>query len=112
MRTWGRVAGVWVEVSTDVNGQNDRVWLTTLIQTLKLNLGESPFWANYGIPAAPSVMSQVQPDYYMTRTQQQYAPYFAALLLSKTASSPDPVYAINVTMLDGTVINASVPVPQ
>ena len=45
MRTWGRVAGVWTEVSTAPNGDNSEVWLTTLAQTLLLYLNESPFFA-------------------------------------------------------------------
>ena len=55
MRTYGRVYAedgsyTWVEVSTDANGFDDMVMLTTLAQVLKLNLGESPFYANFGIP--------------------------------------------------------------
>jgi hypothetical protein len=46
-----------VEVTTDANGYNDAVYLTTLSQVLKLNLGESPFYANYGIPQYQSVLT-------------------------------------------------------
>ena len=118
MRTYGRTyseLGVptWVEVTTDANGYNDAVWITTLIQTLKLNLGESPFFANFGIPAQVSVLTQVQPDFYLAYTQQQFAPYFAALVLSKQAPVPngDPVYTINATTQQGFRLNASVPIP-
>ena len=88
MRTYGRTRNVltgaktWWVVTTDVNGFNDSVWLTTLAQVCKLNLGESPFFQNYGIPAHPSVMTQIYPDFYMVRTQQQFSPYFASLLIS------------------------------
>lgn len=111
MRTWGRinqvngVGGQWVEVKTDANGFNDQVYLTTLIQTLKLNLGESPFYANYGIPAMQSVMQQIQPDYYVTLIQQQFSPQFATLLISKDSSSYGnghaPTYDISVTSKSG-----------
>ena len=94
MRTWGRVtttsnysgaigffeiglsgigstetgtsqSSTWVEVSTDANGYNDAVWLTTLAQVLQLGLNESPFYGNYGIPAQQSAVTQVFPDYYV-----------------------------------------------
>ena len=108
MRTYGRTQDVrsgkktWWVVITDTNGFNDSVWLTTLAQVCKLNLGESPFFANYGIPAHPSVVMQIFPDYYMARIQQQFAGYFASLILSKlndavdNDSRPAPSYLINV----------------
>ena len=44
MRTYGRNSeGKWVLVETDENGFNDSVYLTTLIQNLKLAPQESPF---------------------------------------------------------------------
>lgn len=116
MRTYGRVfdvltgAPTWVEVTTDANGLDDMVWLTTLIQTLKLNLGESPFFANFGIPAHASVMQQVQPDYYIAYTQRQYASRFASLVVAKV-NTPEPTYRISVTTHQGVQLNASVPVP-
>jgi hypothetical protein len=114
MRTYGRVykpdvTYVWTEIQTDASGANDNVWLTTLIQSLLLNLGESPFYANYGIPARPSVMQQIFPDFYVYRTQQQFAPYFAALLVAKEID-PDPTYQINVTLNNGVKVEASVPI--
>ena len=119
MRTYGRVTNqdgsrTWVQVDTDAQGFSDMVWLTTLAQVLQLNLNESPFFANYGIPAQQSVITQVQPDYYMAFTQQQFAPYFAVLLLSKDPQQPPdfaPVYRINVTTHQGVKLNASVPIP-
>lgn len=115
MRTWGRVTNQdgsrsWVQVATDANGSNDMVYITTLAQVLLLNLGESPFYANYGIPAVPSVITQVFPDYYVTYTQQLFAPLFANLIVSKQ-SLPDPTYNINVTTHQGVKLNASIPVP-
>jgi hypothetical protein len=44
MRTYGRDAnGKWVLVVPDENGFNDSIYLTTLIQNLKLAPQESPF---------------------------------------------------------------------
>lgn len=112
MRTWGRPNGskTWVEVTTDANGYDDLVWITTLCQTLKLNLGESPFHADYGIPAHESIVQQVFPDFYVTLTQQQYASHFASLIISRQ-SSTTPTYLVNVTTQQGVKINATVPIP-
>lgn len=118
MRTWGRInqvdglGGTWQEVDTDVNGENGAVYLTDLIQVLKLNLGESPFFANYGIPAQQSVLTQVQPDYYAAMTQKQFAPYFAALTISKASSHGNgvaPVYSVSVTTLSGAIVTGPIP---
>lgn len=115
MRTWGRTYDelgrpAWVEVSTDPQGFNDMVYLTALAQTLKLNLGESPFWGDWGIPAHPSVVQQVFPDFNVWLTQQRYAPRFASLIVAKEPL-PEPTYRINITTNQGVTLNASVPVP-
>jgi hypothetical protein len=117
MRTWGRInqvnglGGTWVEVTTDSNGYNDGVYLTTLVQVLKLNLGESPFYANYGIPAAPSVITQIQPDYYAAMTQKQFAPYFASLQIFKATVQANPVkptYNITLITQNGSTVSGPV----
>lgn len=87
------------------------VWLTTLVQTLLLNLGESPFYAQYGIPAQQSVMQQVFPDYYVALTQQAFAPYFASLLITKVSGTSAPTYQVNVTTHQGVKLNPSIPIP-
>lgn len=115
MRTWGRVYSdpdtwTWVEVSTDDQGFNDYVYITTLVQTLLLNLGESPFYADYGIPAQPAVIQQIFPDFYVAMTQQQFAPFFAALTVAKVDAAY-PSYRINITTQQGVRVNAEVPIP-
>ena len=105
MRTYGRITNrdgskTWVQVSTDANGFDDYVWLTTLIQCLKLGLGESPFWANYGIPARQSVAQQIAPDYYVARTQQQFSSRFANLVVARQGTF-NPTYQVNVTTHQG-----------
>lgn len=114
MRTYGRVTNpdgskTWVTVETDSTGSNDYIWITTLCQTLLLNLGESPFYANYGIPAKPSVVQQVAPDYYVARTQQQFAQHFASLVVARTPA-PEPTYKVNVTTNQGTRVAVSIPI--
>lgn len=116
MRTWGRPVnrdgsrGPWTLVTTDANGFNDMVYVTTLAQVLLLNLNESPFYANFGIPAHPSVVTQVFPDYYIAFTQKQFSQYFASLIVSKQPL-PTPTYDIKVITHQGVRLNASVPIP-
>lgn len=94
MRTYGRDAsGNWVTVTTDDNGYNDAVWLTTLVQNLKLAPQESPFFANHGIPANGSVIQQILPTFYVNRLQQQFSQYFSSLQIALMESYP-PVYNI------------------
>jgi hypothetical protein len=120
MRVFGRTQDIltgvkkWWVVTTDVNGFNDSVYLTALAQVIKLNLGESPFFANYGIPAHASVVMQIFPDYYMVRIQQQYSGYFASLLLAMVPDAvdqdlrPAPAYMINVLTNYGSSIGVRV----
>lgn len=114
MRTYGRVTNPdgsksWVQVNPAPNGDNDYIYLTTLIQTLKLNLGESPFYSNYGIPAAQSVMSQILPTYYTLQTQTQFSPFFSSLIISLLQSNP-PIYMVNVVLNSGVPLEVQVPV--
>lgn len=113
MRTYGRTYDeygnqTWVVVETDAQGYNDQVYLTTLAQCLKLNLGESPFWANYGIPAYQTVMTQVFPDFYVAQTQNQFAPYFAKLTVQRLPSAT-PTYNVNAVTHYGATVNAVIP---
>lgn len=91
---------MWVEVQTTPEGFDDLVWVTSLIQVLKLNLNESPFYAQFGIPAHQSVVQQVFPDFYVALTQQKYAPHFASLIISKQ-NNPSPTYRVDITTHQG-----------
>lgn len=113
MRTWGRVNGIWTEVQTDANGHDDYVWITTLIQCLKLSPGESPFFSNYGIPAQQSLVTQIFPDFFVALTQSQFAQYFATLNVSKqppAKGTNNPTYLINLITNQGTVVNQTIAV--
>ena len=123
MRAWGRTYNKdgtyqWVEVTTDANGFNDAVYITELIQVLKLSLGESPFYAQYGIPAVRSVVQQVFPDYYVAATQRQFAPFFASLIIiampvpitSSPTGRPISQYKVNIVTNQGATINLVIPV--
>jgi hypothetical protein len=103
----------WEVVETGADGSNDMVNLVWLIQVLLLLLGESPFYAQYGIPAKQSVEQQQAPDFYVSRVQQQFAPYFAALIITRTQGPPDnPTYLVNVTLHNGQKYSIGVPANQ
>lgn len=93
----------WVVVETDVNGYDDNVHVTALAQTLKLNLAESPFWANYGIPARQSIMQQYAPDFYITYIQQFYQQFFASVTVSKRRTF-EPIYDMLVVTQTGAIL--------
>lgn len=110
MRTYGRdPQGRWIKVQTDDNGFNDAVWLTTLVQTLKLNPEESPFYADKGVPAYGSVIQQILPTYYVTKVQQDFAEYFTSLQITLVSDDP-PVYNVNAVTKAGAQIITEVAV--
>ena len=114
MRTYGRVTDEWGNktwnvVQTDAKGANDYVYITTLAQCLLLFLGESPFWANFGIPSNTSLIQQVWPDYYVALTKQYFAQFFASLTVVKINNSA-PTYNINVITNQGVKVAFSIPV--
>lgn len=121
-RTYGRTPpdenGVrqWVVITPDAQtGLPDLLWFATLAQTLRLSLGESPFYANYGLPAQQSVLTQIPPDFYVARTQAQYSQYFASLVISKAPvptpvpNPPVPTYNAYAVTHQGMMLNAAVP---
>ena len=113
MRTWGRVSASngtksWMEVTTDASGDNSTVYLTTLIQCLKLNIGESPIYGNYGINAQQSLVTQIFPDFYTNQTQSQFAQYFVSLTVKKLPLAT-PTYDISAITHSGAVIAMQVP---
>jgi len=103
----------WTVVQTDpVTGSNSWVYLTWLCQVFLLNLNESPFYSQYGLPAQQSVIQQVQPDFYVSRIQQQFAQYFASLIIAKVPGAAVPTYNVKVVMFDGTPASVTVQPPQ
>jgi hypothetical protein len=111
LRTWGRTYdeygnATWVEVTTDAAGYNDNVYLTTLAQVLKLNLGEDPFFANYGIPQYQTIVTQVFPDYYMMQTQTQFAGYFASLTITRVQGAFPPAYNVAAVTHSGALLTS------
>jgi len=102
-RSYGRTAElVWVEITDP-----DYIQLATLAQTLRLQQNESPFFANYGIPAQSSIMSQLAPDAAIATTQSQFAPYFANLIVSRVTTATNPTYNISAVFKNGTIIQST-----
>ena len=122
LRVWGRVYDelgnyTWQPVVTDPDGSNDKVYTTNLVQVLKLNLGESPFYANYGIPGHQSVMTQIAPDYYAALTQQYFSGFFASLIITRIQNTPAtlkepyvPTYRVNCLYHNGVRLALNVPI--
>ena len=123
MRVYGRTVPDefgnrrWVEVDTDAGGFDDAVYVTALAQVLLLQLGESPFFADYGLPAVQSVATQIAPDYFVALTQQRYAPHFASLIITKQPVSydprlgrPTPTYAVKILTHAGSRIEFGIPI--
>lgn len=98
-----QVFGPWEMVETDALGNNDALTITWLAQALKLNLNESPFYGDWGIPAKTSVQQQVAPDLYVTLAAQRFSPYFAALTIAKT-QDPTPTYGVSIITKNGSKI--------
>ena len=104
MRTYGvNSSGQWIEIL-----ETGYIYLATLAQTLRLNQGESPFYANYGIPAQNSVHTQIPPNLAVNRTQTQFAPYFASLTVLKQQNATNPTYNVNAVFQNGTIISSQV----
>jgi hypothetical protein len=113
MRVWGRTYNEdgsyqWVAVVTDANGDSSNCYLTALCQAIKLNLGESPFYANTGIPQQQTILTQVNPDFYVQVLQQQYAQYFASLTIVRVIGSFPPQYNVTANCKSGAILNTTV----
>lgn len=120
-RVYGRVTDeegnkTWVEVTTDANGYNDEVNITWMAQVFALNLGESPFYSDWGLPAHQSVMTKIAPDFFVNRTQQRFAPLFASLIIQKvpggTAQIPPPFADPSPTYVASVVTHTGAILPQ
>lgn len=103
MRVWTRVMGsdgkrTWQPVDND---QGNIAWLQN---ALLLQLGESPFWTDWGLPVSKTLVSQIWPDYYLNMTQQRFRDVFPTLQVTRQRvdGQSDPVYSIRAILSDGT----------
>lgn len=93
MRVWGRTYdalgnGKWVAVETDAKGFDDYPLITALVQAIRLNLNESPFWGQFGLPAHQAVLQQTPPDYNMQFIATYFSQFFASLIISREPIEP------------------------
>ena len=116
MRAYGRTTDLygnktWVVVQTDANGDSSYVYVTALIQCLLLNLAESPFWANFGIPAKSSILQQQAPDFFVQYIVSYYSQFFASLMVVKRPQQPNdptPVYDISAVFKNGVTYQTTI----
>lgn len=118
MRVWGRqvnsdLSYSWIEVTTDANGYNDEAMLTAFCQVLQLQPGESPFYAQYGVPSIQAVQSQLYPTANVYYMQQIYSPNFIALSVTPTSQketngAATPVYNVVAVANSGAILSAQV----
>lgn len=113
MRTYGKITNKdgsrsWIEVTTDANGFNDAVYLTTLAQVLRLNLNEDPFFADWGIPQFQTIITQVFPDFYVNFIQTKMMQYFASLSITRVQNSNPPTYNVTVVTHLGSILNTEI----
>lgn len=104
-RVWGRIhnsdgSRTWQAFETDDNGYDDAPNLIWLQNVLLLNLNESPFYADWGIPIQQTLATSVFPDYYTAKIQQRFTAYFASVVVTRIYSS-DISYSVNVTTRTG-----------
>ena len=116
MRAYGRVTDIygnktWVVVETDANGDSSYVYVTALCQALLLNFAESPFWANFGIPAKNSVLQQQAPDYFVGNIVSYFSQFFASLMVTRrptTPGNPTPIYDIAAVFKNGVTYQSTI----
>ena len=116
MRAYGRTTDLygnktWVVVETDANGDSSYVYVVALCQCLLLNFNESPFWANFGIPAKNSVLQQQSPYYFFCNIVSYFSQFFASLLVKRrptTPGNPTPVYDIFAVFKSGATYQATI----
>lgn len=111
MQTFGRDAdGLWFEVTTDENGYNDDVYLTTLAQVLQSDINESWFYPKLGIPGRQSAIGRTHPDYFVGRVKNYFAQYFDNINVVQTIEedTQNPVYYVDVIKNDGSIYKATI----
>lgn len=110
-RVWGRVTTngtrKWQAFETDSNGYDDAPNIIWLQNVLLLNLNESPFYADWGIPLQQTLATSIFPDYYTSQTQQRFSAYFPSVVITRISSS-DVSYSVNVTTQTGYKVSQNI----
>ena len=111
MITFGRDEnGNWQEVTTDANGFNDDVYLTTLAQVLQSDINESWLFPEFGIPARASVIGNTHPDYFVERIRAYFMQFFPSINIARDTDiqTNNPIYYIDVLKNDGSVFKDTI----
>jgi hypothetical protein len=97
-KTWDYdpASNTWITLD-DVNDQ----WLIAFIHTLRSDPAQHLFYADHGVSALTALQTHVMPTADVTRTQQQFSPYFARLT-PLPASDVEPIYNIQYQYFNGT----------
>lgn len=104
-RVWGRVHNAngtrtWNAYETSDSGSDDMPNFIWLQNVLLLQLNESPFYSDWGVPVHKTLATQIFPDYYMSLTQQRFAQYFASCIITRVATD-QPEYQVSIVTKTG-----------
>jgi di/tripeptidase len=98
-KTWDYDAATnkWITI----DDSNDS-WFVAFIHTLKSDPAQHLTYADHGVSALDALQNNIVPTLDITRTVQQFSPYFAQLLVTQK-SAIEPVYNVFCQYLDGRV---------
>jgi hypothetical protein len=97
----------WVTLDTVTGASIDEIYVLWLVQSLKLNTLESPFWPGWGVPIWQAMQNTFYPDSSIAQLQANFAQYFAYLSITRL-NDPDPFYQVIVITKNGTYQNFKV----
>jgi hypothetical protein len=106
MRIFGRRLNAdgtktWVTLDTANGDSLDEIYVLWLVQTLKLNTLESPFYPGSGVPIWQAMQNTFYPDSSIAQIQANFSQYFAYLSITRVLN-PDPFYRVIVITKNGT----------
>lgn len=91
----------WVTIDTEKGGDQDSVYVLWLIQVLKMNTLESPFWPDWGVPMWQALQNTYYPDSSLAKIQSDFSQYFAYLSITRVPSASDIAYSISLITKSG-----------
>jgi len=106
MRIHGRLLNpdgtkTWVTLDTAKGDSIDTIYVLWLVQTLKLNTLESPYWPDWGVPIWQVMQNTFYPDSSIAKIQANFSQYFSYLSIARVPN-PDPYYSVTVITKNGT----------
>ena len=90
----------WVTLDTENGDSLDAIYVLWLIQTLKLNTLESPYYPGAGMPIYQAMQNTFYPDSRIAKIQANFSQYFSYLSITRL-TNPDPYYQIIVITKNG-----------